>query len=260
MSARICTLDIETSPILAYVWGLFKQFVNINQIHTDWTILSFSYKWLDEKTVHHHNTGGRGASKVRDDKALMKKLWSVLDEADIIITQNGIRFDVKKINSRFLEYEMGPPTPFKVIDTMVEAKRIAAFSSNRLAWLSEVLTDTPKSEHKKFPGFDLWLECMADNPLAWAEMKKYNDIDILATEKVYLKLRPYIVGHPNVAVYNDDTAIQCPKCGSTSMQARGSACTQSGEYKRYQCKSCGGWARGRYTKNLREKRVSLLSN
>jgi hypothetical protein len=259
-SVRIATLDIETSPILAYVWGLYKQFVAINQIHTDWSILSFSYKWLDEKPVVHHNTGGRGKSKVRDDKALMKLLWSVLDGADVVVAQNGVKFDMKKINARFLEYDMPPPSPFKVVDTMLEARKIAAFSSNRLAWLSEVLTETPKSEHKKFPGFELWLECLEDNPAAWAEMRKYNDTDIRATEAVYLKLRPFIIGHPNIAAYNDDTTIQCPKCSSTSMQHRGTSLTQSGEYKRFQCRSCGGWSRSRYTTNSREKRVSLLSN
>ena len=257
---RIATLDIETSPILAYVWGLFKQFVGLNQIHTDWSILSFSYKWLGQKKVIHHNTGGRGPGKVRDDRQLLKLLWKVLDDADIIIAQNGVKFDIKKINARFLENDMPPPSPFKVVDTMLEARKIACFTSNKLAWLSDVLTDTPKSEHKKFPGFELWTECLADNPAAWAEMKKYNDIDIVATEKVYLHLLPYIVGHPNVAAYNDAEVVQCPKCGSDKMQNRGVTVTQTGRYQRLQCQGCGGWARSRYTSNSKEKRHSLLSN
>ena len=258
--ARIAVLDIETSPILAYVWSLWKVNVGLNQIHTDWSILSFSYKWLDEKKVIHHNTGGRGVSKVRDDRALMKLLWAVLDEADIIVAQNGVAFDVKKINARFIELGMGPPAPYKVIDTMLEAKKIAKFTSNRLAWLSEVLTDTPKSEHKRFPGFDLWTECLADNPEAWKEMRKYNDIDIRATEAVYYQLRPHMVGHPNLAAYNDENSAQCPKCGSANLQHRGTALTQTGAYRRYQCKSCGGWARSRYTQNTPAKRRALLSN
>jgi hypothetical protein len=258
--AKIAVLDIETSPILAYVWGLWKQNVGLNQIHTDWSILSYSYKWLGERQVFHHNTGGRGAHRVRDDKALMKLLWKTLDDADIIVAQNGVAFDVKKINARFLELEMPPPSPFKVVDTMLEAKKIAKFSSNRLAWLSSILTDTPKSEHKKFPGFELWSECLNDNPEAWKEMQKYNDIDIRATEKVYLKLRPFIIGHPNVAAYDDDDTRRCPKCGSDALVSRGLALTQTGQYKRYQCKSCGGWARGRYTENTPAKRRALLSN
>ena len=260
MTLKITTLDIETSPILAYVWSLFKVNVGLNQIHTDWSILSFCAKDLDSTKVIYEDTGGRGASKVRDDRKLMKSLWKVLDDADIIIAQNGVSFDIKKINARLIELEMPPPSPYKVVDTMLEARKIARFTSNRHAWLSDVLTDTPKSEHKKFPGFDLWTACLADEPAAWAEMKKYNIQDVKATEKVYLKLRPFIVGHPNLAAYNDEDITQCPKCASKSLQKRGKALTQTGEYTRYQCASCGGWARGRYTENSTKKRRSLLSN
>jgi predicted RNA-binding Zn-ribbon protein involved in translation (DUF1610 family) len=259
-SPRICTLDIETSPILAYVWGLFKQFVGLNQIVQDWSVIAFSHKWLGEAKLYHSNTGGNGPGAVRDDADLMKLLWLVLDEADIIIAQNGVKFDVKKINARFIELGLPPPSPYKVVDTMLEARKIAAFTSNRLAWLSEILTDTPKDEHKEFPGFELWTECLADNPRAWKEMRKYNNRDIAATEGVYLKLLPYIIGHPNVAAYNSDTSTQCPKCGSKKLQKRGVARTQSGEYTRYQCNGCGGWSRARYTENSTEKRQSLLSN
>ncbi|CAJ6797142.1 RNase H superfamily protein [Burkholderia pseudomallei] len=38
---RILSLDIETSPILGYVWSLWKQNVSLNQIHSEWCILSF---------------------------------------------------------------------------------------------------------------------------------------------------------------------------------------------------------------------------
>ena len=259
-SARIVTLDIETSPILAFVWSLWKQNVGLNQIHTDWSILSFCAKVLGEKAVQYEDTGGRGIGKVRDDSALMKKLWKVLDDADIIIAQNGVSFDIKKINARLIDLGMPPPSPYKVVDTMLEARKIAKFTSNRLAWLSDVLTDIPKSDHKKFPGFTLWTECLADNPAAWAEMRKYNVIDVKATELVYLKLRPYVIGHPNLAAYTDATDAQCPKCASTDLQKRGTSLTQSGSYPRYQCNSCGGWSRGRYTDNSIKKRRSLLSN
>lgn len=258
--ARIVTVDIETAPILAYVWGLWKQNVGVNQIHTDWSILSFSYKWLGDDTVHHFNTGGKGRKKVREDRMLLLKLWELLDKADIVVAQNGVRFDIKKINARFIQMGLLPPTPYKVVDTMLEARKIAGFTSNKLAWLSEILTNQKKSEHKKFPGFELWSECLADNPEAWEEMQLYNDQDIRATEEVYLKLRPYIIGHPNVAAYNGDTEMQCPKCSSENLQRRGLALTQSGQYQRYRCMDCGGWARTRYTQNTIAKRRSLLSN
>lgn len=256
---KIATLDIETSPIVAYVWSLWKQNVGLNQIVTDWSILSFCYKWLDQKAVVYHDCAGQ--ENVRDDSNLLALLWEFLDEADIVIAQNGVAFDVKKITARFIQSGMPPPSPFKVVDTMLEAKKLARFTSNRLAWLSDVLTDTPKSEHKKFPGFELWTECLADNPEAWAEMKKYNIVDVKATEKVYLALRPYITGHPNVAAYDDEeTLTRCPKCGSDDLQSRGVALTQTGKYRRWCCNACGGWARARYTENTLAKRRTLLSN
>ena len=94
---RIVTLDIETAPILAYVWGLFKQFVGLDQIVKDWSILSVTWKWLDEERTYYVDTyeGGR-AKDIRDDTKLLMKLWQVLDEADIVVTQNGIQFDIKR--------------------------------------------------------------------------------------------------------------------------------------------------------------------
>lgn len=259
-NVRIATLDIETSPILAYCWGLFKQFIGIPQIVSDWSILSFSYKWLDSEEVFHFNTGGRGIKRVRDDKKLLLKIWKVLDEADIVVTQNGIRFDIKKINARFIENKIPPPSPFKVVDTMAEAKKIAAFTSNRLAWLAHVIADAPKDEHPEFPGFTLWTEMLADNPRAWKVCKRYNNRDVVSTEQVYLQLRPYMVGHPNIAAYNNDVSMQCPKCSSTDMARKGFAYTQSGQYQRYKCGSCLAYCRGRYTLNAPDKRRSLLTN
>jgi RNase P subunit RPR2 len=257
---RIVTLDIETAPIESYHWGLWDQNIGLEQIKTEWTILSFSAKWLGTKGVIYKHTGGRGAGKVRDDLGLLKELWSILDEADIVIAQNGQAFDIKKINSRMLMANFKPYSPIKVIDTMLVAKRHFSFTSNKLKWLSGHLTDAKKSEHKLFPGFELWAECLKDNPKAWKEMEKYNCIDVLATEELYLKLRPWIEGHVNVAAYSEMEEMACPKCGSSHVQKRGRAFTQTGEYVRFQCQDCGGWARSRYTINTSSKRKSLLSN
>lgn len=254
---RILTIDIETAPIEAYVWGLWDQNVGIDFVKTDWTILSFAAKWFDEKKVIYADTGGRGADKVRDDYPLLGKIWELLNEADIVVAQNGKRFDVRKINARLIQHSYTPYSPIRVIDTMVEAKRFA-FTSQKLAWTSKLLTDSPKSEHKKFPGFELWTECLKDNPKAWAEMKKYNCQDIRSTEKVYVRLRPWIRNHPNVTTYDLKPGGACPNCGSTNVQHVGQATLQSGIYAQYQCLSCGAWPRGKQLLNPVEVRKSKL--
>lgn len=259
-SPRIVTVDIETAPIVSCVWDLWDQNVGLEQIEVEWAIIAFSAKWLDRSKVAYMDTGGRGRARVYDDRALCRALWGILDEADIVVTQNGVSFDIKKINARLVEHGHKPYSPIKVVDTKLIAKRHFAFTSNKLAWMSEHLTDTPKDEHIRFPGFKLWRECRNDNPAAWAEMKRYNIRDVEATEKVYLSLRPWMAGHPNVAAYSGTEAMQCPRCGSQKVQSRGSAYTQSGQYTRIQCTACGGWSRTRYTENTTEKRHALLSN
>ncbi|HVH93244.1 MAG TPA: ribonuclease H-like domain-containing protein [Candidatus Acidoferrum sp.] len=254
----IHTLDIETAPIEAAVWGLWKQNVGLNQIRKDWIILSVAWKELGVAKVHYADTSER--EDVRDDSELLQTIWNILDASDIIIAQNGVRFDVKKINARFLQAGMPPPRPFKVIDTLLMAKQVAAFTSNKLDWLSQILTDTPKDHHNAFPGMDLWNECLKGNPAAWRAMKRYNKRDIPSCEKVYLALRPYYQGHPNLAQYYDDEKMRCPKCGGTHLKSVGTVFTQASEYAQFQCSSCKGFSRSRYTINSKAKRKALLSN
>jgi uncharacterized protein YbaR (Trm112 family) len=253
------TLDIETAPLKSYHWRIWQENIHLDQIQDDWTILSFSAKWLNDKTVFYMDTGGKGQKKVRDDKLLLTELWRILDKADIVITQNGISFDIKKINTRMLMQGFKPYSPVKMIDTKVVAKRHFAFISNRLQWLTERLTQIKKDKHKKFPGFELWEECLKDNPVAWAEMKKYNIIDTLATEELYLLMRPWIAAHPNVANYAIMEAMMCPRCRSENVIKKGLWFTQTGEYQKILCKDCGGWSRTRYTENSLKKRHNLLS-
>lgn len=255
---KIGTLDIETSPIVAYTWGLFKVNVGLNQILQDWTILSFAVKPLHGEGSYYDV---RGQDDLRDDTHLLHLLWEWLNELDIVVAQNGRAFDVKKIMARFLEAGMPPPSPFKVVDTLEMAKQIARFTSNKQDWLSQLLTDEPKEHHNEFPGMDLWVECLKGNPRAWEVMEEYNRKDVAGCEKMYLTMLPYYQGHPNVAAYYHDDAVRCPRCGSTSVDAMDApALTQVGQYIQYKCGGCGGFSRSRYTLNSTAKRKALLTS
>lgn len=256
---KIGTIDIETAPIQAAVWGLFDQTVGLNQISTEWAILSFAFKPLGapKSQVEYLDTSAK--DDPRDDAELVARLWEIHHEYDFLIAQNGQRFDLRKIRARMLMHGMPPPSPVKVLDTMLMARQVAAFTSNKLEWLSTYLSTIEKSKHRDFPGFELWRECLAGNPKAWAAMRKYNIPDILSCEQVYLRLRPWVHNHPNVAVYMDDDKLRCPICGSDKLVQDGHSFTNVGQYLRYRCDSCFGWSRSRYTINSKEKRRSLLA-
>src|ERR1017187_5015377 len=96
---RILFLDIETKPILAYVWGLFDQNIALNQIVDDWRVLSWAAKWSDSKEIMQMDS--REGINDRNEKKLLKEIWKLLDEADVVIGQNSKAFDVKKLNDKF---------------------------------------------------------------------------------------------------------------------------------------------------------------
>jgi hypothetical protein len=255
---RIGVLDIETSPLVAIIWRLGEQVVTLDQLEEDWNIISYCWKWVGEKGFIYEDTGGRGAAKTRDDKKLMRGLWALLDEADIVIAQNGKAFDVPKINARLIIHGYKPYSPIKIVDTLKSARKHFGFTSNKLAYLSEKLAKTKKSEHKKFPGLELWRECMKDNPAAWAEMKRYNPTDVISTAEVYETMLPWITNHPNMAVYVEDKNPRCTTCASDRLQSRGDAVTQRGRYDRYHCQACGAWPRGKLQQLSHEVRKNLL--
>jgi hypothetical protein len=232
---KILLFDIETSPSLGYVWGKWEQ--NVIQFKHEWELLSFAYKWLDKKQVFCLT---RQDFDDRTEKSLITALWSLMDQADIIIAHNGDQFDNKKSKAKFIEYGLTPPSPYKTIDTKKVAKSQFMFNSNSLDDLGNLLKVGRKAQTG---GFELWLGCMAGKSSSWKLMKQYNKQDVLLLEQVYLKLLPWINNHPNMAQGLNTKA--CPKCGSTRLKSKGLIHTKTNSYRRFLCLGCGGNSRSR---------------
>lgn len=255
--ARVLFFDIETAPIIAHVWSIWDQNVGLNQIKSDWHVLSWSAKWLGEKNIMYMDQ--RNTRKIDDDRNILRGIWKLLNKADVVVTQNGISFDVKKLNARFIYHGFQPPSSFKHIDTLRLAKKHFAFTSNRLEYLSNTLkTKTKKLSQRKFDGFSLWKECLAGNVKAWDEMEKYNKQDVLALEQVYYKLIPWD-SSLNLNLFRSGTDHICT-CGSRRLQRRGYAYTNQGKYQQYQCQDCGKWTRSSQNLFSKDKRESLHMN
>ncbi len=252
---KVLFIDIETSPLLSYTWGLFDQNVGLNQIHTDTHILSWSAKWAGEgKEVMYMDQ--RFEKDIENDKKIVKAVWQLLDEADIVIGQNHRRFDIKRLNARFIEHGLTPPSSYKTIDTLVLAKKYFGFTSNKLEYMTgKFNVKYKKLTHKKFPGFELWKECLAGNREAWNSMEEYNKYDVLSLEELYNKLAPWD-NSINFNLYSDEVSNTC-KCGSTEFSKNGFSFTNIGKFQRYKCKKCGSETKDRTNLFSEEKRKSL---
>lgn len=257
---KILVLDIETAPILGCVWSLWNNNLGLNQVKSDWFIMSFAAKWFGEPEESTIYQDVRGHIKDEDDSMLLETLWELLDQADFVLTQNGVKFDDKKIKARFVLNGFQPPSSYRHIDTLQIAKREFGFTSNKLEYMTDKLCKKYKKlKHGKFAGFELWRECMAENPLAWDECEKYNRYDVLSLEELYTILAPWDRKHPNFNVYNISETPRC-RCGSETFIKKGFVYTNLSKFQRYKCSECGAESRGRNNLLDKDKRASLMGN
>lgn len=234
--AKVLFLDIETAPNLSYLWGRFQQ--NAIDVKSDWHMLTYAYKWAHEDKINVVGLDDASTYKPgdEDDSWLVRQLWKLLDEADIVIAHNGRSFDIPKINSRFLIAGLKPTSPYKIVDTKVVAAKQFGFDSNALNELARQLGFGKKIK----TDFELWKGVMAGDKESWRLMKTYNIHDIELLEKLYYKIRAWDQKPPQVN--KGETVIEaCPRCASHDIHKRGFSYTAKGRKQRYQCQNCTGW-------------------
>lgn len=255
-SAKVLILDIETAPISAFVWGIWNQNIATNQIQSDWFCLTWAAKWLFEKKVYSGRLTPKEV-KNQDDSRIIKGIWELLNEADIVIAHNAEKFDVPKLNSRFIINGLHPPLPYQTIDTLKHIRRQFSFTSNKLDYVNKLLQLERKSDTG---GFELWEQCIKGDAAALKKMETYNVNDVIILEETYLAIRAWIKPHPNMGLFIlDETQFRCPSCGSDQLQEAGKRyLTSVNAYIAFRCKNCGSTGRKRVSDiNVKQKRFLL---
>lgn len=246
---RILFLDIETKYMLLEGWGLFNQNFSVDQIAEDWSILSYSAKFADTDEVMYSDV-----TEMTEDE-LLQELHDLLNEAQFVIAHNGRRFDMKKIRARMITRGFKPHSPVRVIDTLEIAKKEFAFTSNKLLHLTRLLCKkNQKSDHGKFAGHSLWKEFVKGNPEAIAEMREYNQIDVVSLQELYEILAPWSSTLPVFEVYEDEVTDM------SDWAVEGYVYTNMGKYHQYRNVKTGQYRRGNKNLLSKEKRESLLRN
>lgn len=251
---KIIVLDIETAPNWVTVWGVFKQRIPLENIRKEWFILSWSAKLLyDNEVVSDVLTPKE--TRESDDKRILKSLWKVVDSADILVGHNLRQFDMRKANARFIVNGLPCPSPYQIIDTLIECKKNFAFTGYKLDYINSLLGLARKTE----TNYNLWLECIRGNKEALTKMEKYNRQDILVSEELYIKILPWIKSHPNVGLFSDVEEPVCPNCGSTDLHWKGYYYTTVGRYKTFRCRGCMAIGRSRKSDLSKEERKNLVA-
>lgn len=240
VNAKILILDVECSPSLGYVWGMFKQTLSLGQLVEQGEMISFAARWYGEKDIIFKSNYHDGHDE------MVRACWQLVDECDYLVGYNSANFDGKIMAREFVLAGMAPPSPYKDIDLLRVVRSRFRFVSNKLQNVCDELGLPVKVETG---GFQLWVDCMANDAKAWATMKRYNENDVRITEKLFDRLRPWLTGIHLGQFVNEDAAgnvAACPNCGSDQIEQYTDRTYKANiqTYAAMRCKKCGTPMRG----------------
>lgn len=228
---NILLLDVEWKPTKAYVWQPWQENITPEKIIEHGGLLCVGAKWLGSKDCYLFSEWEHG------HEGMLQLIHELISHADAVVTYNGDKYDLRKLEGEFLLYGLAPPPPCTSIDCLKAVKKFGLFM-NRLGFVAPFLGLGAKLEHE---GMALWTKVMAGDEKAQKKMAKYCVQDVNLLEKLYLRIRPFIRNHPHMGKVG---ANECGACGSKHLQSRGTRRTKAYKIQRLQCQTCGSWQDG----------------
>lgn len=229
--AKILTLDIETSPTTVYTFDMKPNWISPDKIIEPSVVMCFAAKWYGTDEVVFRSGHHQSHSE------MVETAWDLMNEADILVTFNGVRFDNKHLKREFVLANLPMPRPWKDVDLYREAKKQWVFESRGLNHLAQRFELGAKKQHE---GFDLWKLCLAGDADAWERMKEYNIQDVVLTEAVYDRMRGWMPNHPHIGPMDaEDVGVLCNQCGGDELEPNGLRRAIVIDYRLLRCVNCG---------------------
>lgn len=254
-SARVLLYDLETSPDLRYSWGKWQAGGSDEMLVRESFLICFSAKWLLEDGIIEHCLTPEEIREGNDSR-IVKELHKLLNEADVLIAHNILKFDRPKANTRFIYWGLPPLKPVKMIDTLTHARRQFKIYSNRLDFLGRRFFGIGGKDEMNISD---WLACMNGDAETLVKMQKYCSQDVRLLEDVYLKLRAWIQPHPNLALMEPGGVLRCPVCTSENIRIESEYQTLVNVYNSWRCGDCGSVSKSRKNSTPLKVKETLLS-
>lgn len=142
---KILYFDIETAMSQAYIYDLYipSKRLMYDMIYAHGFVINWSAAWIHPKTyqITKQFSGVCTAeeAKRKDDRRILKQIWSMMEEADYWVGHNSDNFDIKMLKWRFTRLDMGYPFEAKRLDTFKLYGRETRPMSRALDYLSPEL-------------------------------------------------------------------------------------------------------------------------
>ena len=248
--------DIETSPELSLNYGVKKVFIGHDNIVVPTKITSVvilaegskkakKFKWehpgkLEVSAAPDGSVRYTGGG---DDSKFLRKVKEELNKFDIIIMQNGDRFDAPLLQDRLCDLKLPPLRNLITLDTLKLSRRSFKRSHHSL-----------DSQSKRFVGGGKDKQDMADAIAVFLGHKQteeerlaYNVKDVFLTQKIFWRQLDYY-NLPQTFInllllYLKEQKPYCVKCAARRQKRFEVEQTMvyfksGGKGKRYQCKRC----------------------
>ena len=240
--------DLETSPEKTFTFGRFKQNIGHVQVERYSHILTAAWAFNDSEVKSSKLTFKDIENE--DDLTAIIDLVEAINKADVIVTFNGVKFDLKYLKTRMLKWGLPPLKPVKHIDLFLQAKKHFRFPSNSMQNICKYLG---YSELKTSTDFTLWKDCLSYKDVskcskALEDMESYNKQDIEVTRNLFKQIQGWTTGVNVGIILNSKqdvcSTIRCPKCGSDDVESIDSL-LQVGQsmLSLYRCGCCRGVSR-----------------
>lgn len=242
--AKILTLDIERMKGRANIefWDL-GDYKN-RRIHADDVVewprtICVAWNWYGNHRMDFASEWGDGREE------MLNRIWKAVDEADIVVGHNIVGFDMKKLNSEWRDIGLVPPTPYKTVDTLKEARKYFGDESKTLDALCKRLEVASKTDRYDV---EVARAALEGDRVSQLQIQAYNEGDITATLDLYDRLRGWMHTHPHIGAFGDGK-LHCNQCGGTDIERDGTYLASQIRYIGYRCKTCGGnLAGGQYSR------------
>ena len=237
---KILFYDIETTPLLAWVWSTGEQYIGHHQLHKDrnmWDIICITYCYNDGKPAKHIDFD----YNKQDSKKLIQEFDKLVADADIVIGKNNKRFDDKMVNAIRMFHDL--PCDASWIrytgDLEKQMRKHFRLPSQSLDYISNKLGFGGKIPMV----MQDWIDIVTRHPerglKAFKKMIKYGKKDILDTRNLWNYLEKHFEPILHVGLLQDDEALRCRACGSEKLHYHDMRGTGLTMYYRYNCQDCG---------------------
>lgn len=172
-----------------------------------------------------------------DEKALMRDVFREVQKADLWVTHNGVRFDRRFIQTKFMEAGLGPLKPIPHVDNLYTSRAKLLLHSNRLKSIEDWLVSWkgPISGAKTALKTAQWQAAIMGDRRSFQYIIDHCKQDVLVLRDIYSELRPLLQGHPRLYPY--------PLCGIDGGEMVPRGANRNGRKPSYnlQCATCKHW-------------------